>query len=291
MTVNRQQQIKELLSLTQSYLLSEYKGKEWIMTDPETYQFFKKFQPTQTPPKPVQQLQPKKTVIKATPPPTQATVTPPPVKSLPTKADKIAIPTSPPPQKEKIVESLPSTSLFSFKRDPVEKIEESYDFTSIKKELEKLFPNNRYTEVPPIDGEAKKVRNRWEKKSTVPEVVILSFSQSAEEQKFLQNVSQAIDQQLASSVIYSALAIEKQQAWERLFSHKELRLLITSDYGMFQLPGLMKYYKESPDKKGHFLGERPLLLIPEVSIYLKQPHLKAALWKALRTMLPPKEPS
>ncbi len=41
------QEYRNLLTLTQSFILSEYKSRQKIFSDPSTYEFFKQYQPKQ----------------------------------------------------------------------------------------------------------------------------------------------------------------------------------------------------------------------------------------------------
>jgi len=64
-----------------------------------------------------------------------------------------------------------------------------------------------------------------------------------------------------------------------------LKLIIVCDYTLWQLPNLMQFYKETPAQKTRQLGEKSLFLLPDLSLYLKDPLLKRSLWKALWPML------
>ena len=66
-----------------------------------------------------------------------------------------------------------------------------------------------------------------------------------------------------------------------MFHMKGIKLIISSDFGIYSFPNLMRYYREFQKT----LGGIPVLLLTDLSLYLTQPHLKAALWQTLRTML------
>lgn len=291
-----QQEYRDLLSLTQSYILAEYKGKHRVITDPNTYAFFKQYQPKQQqkPQPPIQQQQirpqnvPPPIQIKPQPPPTppqpKQQVEAPPQQKPSTPVQNTTQPSAAPKQVEPKVQENSSTR-FKLKLEPVDEVNE-VDLASVKREIEKLFPHIQILTDTPDDAQAKKVGQQWKQSTTVPEVVILAFYETPDQQVFLQNVAAAISQRLASCVIYSAPAIEKKKAWNRLLEMKNLRLIITTDYGMYSLQGLMQYYRESPEKAQRYLGGIPLLLLTDIALYLKQPSLKPALWQALCTMLP-----
>jgi hypothetical protein len=63
-------------------------------------------------------------------------------------------------------------------------------------------------------------------------------------------------------------------------------LLLISGASFHQLAKLKKHYKEDSRKGMHYLNERPLLLLSDLGLYLKEPSLKQALWDSLRQLLP-----
>lgn len=297
-----QQEFRKLLSLTQSYLLSEFKSRERIFSDPETYNFFKQYQPkakprqqqtlqNRQPATPVPKVQtsqlpaqPNPVVEQAPAQPVQQKVQPP----LPPTAPLPRVPAEvKPPEATPREEGLKGAKngYFTFQLEPITEVNE-VELASIRKEIENLFPETRFLPKPPDDAIAKQIGQQWKQEAKAPEVVILSFQEHPDKQVFLQNMKTAINQRLAPCAIYSAQAIEAKQAWDKLFSMKELRLIVTTDYGMYSLPGLMSHYRESPEKSQRYLGGVPLLLLTDIAIYLKQPQLKAALWQALCSMLP-----
>ena len=57
--------------------------------------------------------------------------------------------------------------------------------------------------------------------------------------------------------------------------------MIACDYTVWQLHDLFRYYKENPEKQIRTLKEIPLFLLPDLTLYLKDPLLKRSLWKAI----------
>lgn len=295
-----QHEFRNLLSLTQSYLLTEFKSRQRIFSDPETYEFFKQYQPK---PKIVQQqvvARPQQVVPEQKPPSSRQQLQPkplPPSQKPQNTEEKPPTPTAPPietkTQEPSTTQATPQygkSKRFTFKLEPLSEIKE-IELSSIKKEIEKQFPEKQIIHNPPEDSVAKKIGEQWKQETKPPEVVILSFQEHPDRQVFLQNMKTAINQRLAPCVIYSAQTIESKQAWDKLFNMNNLRLIVTTDYGMYSLPGLMKHYRESPEKAQRYLGGVPVLLLTDISLYLKQPQLKSALWQALCTMLPNNQPT
>lgn len=299
------QEYRNLLSLTQSFILAEFKSRQKVFSDPSTYEFFKQYQPkakqqqnhvnaaprqapttarpqpspTPQQPKRVEPPPAQQQTHQAPPPPAPKQPQPPPLPQQPTESRQPE-PTIP---EEKPVVS--RNRHFSLKLEPVTEVKE-IELASIKKEIEKLFPEKQLMAHPPADDVARKVGQKWKQEAKAPEVVILSFQEHPDRQVFLQNMKAAINQRLAPCAIYSAHTIESKNAWDKLFAMKDLKLIVTTDYGMYSLPGLMRHYRESPEKSQRYLGGIPLLLLTDISLYLKQPQLKSALWQALCTMLP-----
>ena len=120
------------------------------------------------------------------------------------------------------------------------------------------------------------------KKATLP-IIILFSNESKEEQIFLKNLSQAIDKNFGKSHLISTLTIEKKNKWDD-FIASQPKLIITTNQILKITPALQKnLLKENQNKL--FIKKTPLMLLPEISIFLKTPVLKATLWKNLQLML------
>ena len=121
-----------------------------------------------------------------------------------------------------------------------------------------------------------------EAQKNAADVTILSFRESPQQLLFLKNLTQALDILYIPTKIISAIEIEKENQWSFFLSQEELKLIIASDYSIWGLPNLIKYYKEIPVKHKHFLQDTPLFLLPDLSLYLKEPLLKKSLWASLK---------
>lgn len=280
----------ELLALTKSFLLQEFKNGQHVFSDPATYEYFKKWRPKTakqtfaTPPKPVQAQRLPPPPLPSNPPPLPS-LPPPPAIELEV-AQKV-IPAVPPlAREEKPLET--KGARFSLTLEPVNEVQE-IELFSIRKDFAKLFPERQLLETPPDDALAKKMGQLWKaQQSTPPEVVILSFQEGPEQQFFLQKIKGAVNERLAPCVIFSALTIEKRQVWDKILLMEGLRLIVAFD-GIHSLPGLMSFYRESAEKTERYLGDIPFLQLSDLSLYLQQPQLKAALWQALCALLPSKQ--
>jgi len=134
------------------------------------------------------------------------------------------------------------------------------------------------TEVP-SDAMALKIASRWKTKNLSAPITLLSYQEIPEQKALLEQITLALDVHFCPTKLVSAETIEKEQQWETFLSVDELRLIITCDYTLWQMPGLLKFYKDSPSRRQ--IGEKDLFLLPDLSLYLKDPLLKRSLWKAL----------
>lgn len=167
-----------------------------------------------------------------------------------------------------------------FVLDPLGEVE-GISLTEMKKAISQTFQEMIILEEIPCDSEAKKMQGMWKDQLVVPQVVLLSFEELPKQASLLINLAKAISICYMPAGVISAHKIEKEMGWAALFSDPALKLVIASDYAIYGLPDLMKNYKENSKTGEHFLKEKPLFLLPDLSLYLKEPLLKASLWRAL----------
>lgn len=145
----------------------------------------------------------------------------------------------------------------------------------------KIAPEIALLKKIPDDTLAKKIAARWKTKNQTAPLTLLMFSEPEPHQKFLQEIAKALDIYFGPAKIVQAETIEKEKQWEIFLSSEELKLIIVCDYTLWQLNGLMQFYKEVPAQGTRLLGKTNLFLLPDLSLYLKDPLLKRSLWKAL----------
>ena len=144
-----------------------------------------------------------------------------------------------------------------------------------------LFPNWVLSKTIPSDAMAQRNKNAWLKNQEISPVTILSFHDNEQQLTFLKNIAHAISLRLAPARVLSASKLEKENGWENILHSPHLRLVIASDYGLYLHPKLMHFYREVPQQGKHFLNKVPLLLLSDLSLYLKEPQLKPLLWRAI----------
>ncbi|MDP1608666.1 MAG: hypothetical protein Q8L98_05075 [Chlamydiales bacterium] len=154
-------------------------------------------------------------------------------------------------------------------------------FTDLRKLWTKINPGAPVLEALPDDEIAKKIAQRWKVKNAVAEISILSYHEPPAQKALLEQIAKAINILLKPTQIVLAEPIEKEKQWEAFLTTSHLKYTIACDYTLWQLGGLMQHYRETPGGSVRHLGSVPLFLLPDLSLYLKDPLLKRSLWKAL----------
>ena len=160
------------------------------------------------------------------------------------------------------------------------------NFEEMRKIWKKIAPSAPILEEIPGDETAKKIATRWKTNNQTAPISILSFSEPPEQRALLEQIAKAIGIVFGSARIVQAETIEKEKQWESFLSVPHLKYVIACDYSLWQLTGLMQHYREAPGQGVRLLGAVPLFLLPDLSLYLKDPLLKRSLWKALCQKLP-----
>jgi hypothetical protein len=293
----------ELLHLTELYLLREYSLKESKIVDPAVFAFFQtkmKYssipvvprkipQPPAMPIPPVQMTKapnppnPSPTIPPSPDPQPPLPPQPPQPRPEPPPQEPLPPPTQPepvtPPQRPPIIQEKTGKSKeFVLEPLPAPPPHDQREFWKI---CPTLFPDWLLCETLPNDEIAQKNKNAWLREQEIAPVMILSFHDHEQQVTFLKNIAQAISLRLAPARIVSASKLEKENAWEHLLNSPRLQLVIASDYGLYLQPKLMRFYREVPQQGKHFLHQTPLLLLSDLSLYLKEPQLKPLLWRAI----------
>jgi hypothetical protein len=230
---------------------------------------------------------------------------------LSTKQPHVPASEKSPPFKEKFFNSAPlpsqpqpSTDLSTASKPPIApkplartedcKIETSPDgspnssnqspretFSELQKLLSETIPDFAFLPEIPSDALAKQIAQRWKTKNQSTPISLLFLQEPQQQHKFLTNLATALDVVFGSARLIHAEEIEKENQWEAFLSVPELKLVIICDYALWQMPHLLQFYREVPNQTQRFLLNKPLMLLPDLTLYLKDPQLKRSLWKAL----------
>lgn len=271
----------ELVALTKLLLLREFHGDDAIISDPKTCHHFSRLIK-----KPVKKTQPepsKTTFSKPqSPPPPKPTASPPQAKiELPPQPPQfLPRPPAPPVQKISMPIASPKEEKSAFTLEPFP-ASLSANFDECKHLFKKLFPQLTIHDILPSDQHAKVIKHRWKQQHEIPPIVLLSFNEQEKQLAFLNNVAQAITRDLAPAKVISGLRYEQEKKWDSVLNATSLQMIIASDYSLYLLPNLMKFYKENTQAAKHYLNNTPLLLLSDLSLYLKEPQLKPLLWRAI----------
>ena len=156
------------------------------------------------------------------------------------------------------------------------------NLSDVKKIIKEIYPDYHLFDQIPTDKKAKQIAQSWKLKKHAADISILSFRESPQQLLFLKNLTLALDTLYLPTKIISAIEIEKENQWNVFFLQDDLKLIIACDYSIWGLPNLIKHYKEISANQEHFLQNIPLFMLPDISIYLKEPLLKKSLWTSLR---------
>lgn len=188
------------------------------------------------------------------------------------------------PKKEKVIEDVkieaprllarqaPTAAKTTFKT-PLDSLS---DMQAI---LKKLAPEKCSLAPIPSDYVAKKVKESWKNQLFYAEVIVLSGKESSH--VFLEHVAKAIESHFRPCKMIKINQLEQEKSAKALLESSCLKMLIASDQDLWSSQELMGFYHEIPQKKERYLGKKPLLLIPDTSLYFKDPSLKRSLWNLL----------
>ena len=157
---------------------------------------------------------------------------------------------------------------------------EESNFEDILKIIKKIDHTIEFTETLD-DIEAKKIAKSNNFKNSFS-IAILAYKEDEKKYIFLSKLKQALEIYFFPTELVSAYSIEKENKWPDFFAKTNLKFIISSDYTISELENLKKYYLENPSKNEKFLNNISLFLLPDISLYLKEPSLKASLFKTLK---------
>jgi hypothetical protein len=245
-----------------AFFRSRYRKKTPIVARPTPILL----EPPPTPAPPPQESPPARPILKpaASPPPPVSAAPESPPPSIPRVSEKQI----PPPALPKETSLLPSKAL--------------------KTLIQRLAPHLLLFDEVPSDAVAKKISTRWKTKNQVARITLLSYGEIAEQRQFLEQIATALDVVFGPARLIAAEPIEKENQWDALLSATELEWIVCCDFALWQLQRLMTYYKETPAQQLRTLKDKPVFLLPDLSLYLKDPLLKRSLWRGLCQTLKPK---
>lgn len=190
------------------------------------------------------------------------------------KEPSTCIPPPSPPQETKKEEPEKKAS---FSTLPFSIKERVFAFSEIEAFFEKNFPSFERSSQIPSDELAKKLARSYLYKNQASEITILGFDISEKYHLFLENVAKAIELHFfPCSILWELKSID----WHSFLQIDTLKLVILCETTLKQNKELLSLIRK--DLQGrYFLKHLPLFLLSDVSLYVKDPSLKKALWKNL----------
>lgn len=144
----------------------------------------------------------------------------------------------------------------------------------------KNFPSYSLKKEPLPDGPALQVTHQSNQEQFHP-VVILSFEEQGAPLAFLQQIARAITLRFSPVSLLCSAQLEKENRWLELTKSPQLRLVMACDTSFYLHKTLVSHYHQPALHHHHYLGKTPLLLLSDLSFYLKRPELKSFLWNAI----------
>jgi hypothetical protein len=147
--------------------------------------------------------------------------------------------------------------------------------------LAKVAPNLAIIDKIPDDKTAKQIASRWKTLNQSAPISILTSGELPEHRALLEEIGIALDVYFGPAKLIEADSIEKEKQWKTFLSSEGLKLIVICDSTLWQLSTLRQFYTETPAAGTRELSGVPIFLLPDLSLYLKDPALKRSLWKAL----------
>lgn len=182
-----------------------------------------------------------------------------------------------PPKSIKKAESLPAIPLPE-KSTPPRVLDRFDDLRSL---FSKIAPQIQILDHIPPDTSAKQISERWKTRNQAAPISLLFYQELPQHRLLLEHLAEALNVVFGGARLIQCASIEKEKQWEAFLSVPGLKNVLICDAALWQLPNLLQFYREVPSHSERFLHNIPVFLLPDLSLYLKDPLLKRSLWKAL----------
>lgn len=202
-----------------------------------------------------------------------------PPESKPVKSKELR-PEPHPPQEEKKKHTAPKKGI---ELQPLQSTPSAQSFdVNIASILQKIAPSVEIHRELISDNKAQRVKNAWRTKKEIPAIPILYSKGLSAFRPLLLNIAAAIDTQIAPSRLVDIDTFDQSESWQTLIEYEKVQFVIAPDHLLLESAGLKRHLRENPATQERFLGEIPLLLLFNLSMYYKAPQLKKSLWKLIR---------
>lgn len=160
------------------------------------------------------------------------------------------------------------------------------NFSYLEQQIKKALPDLLISEKILSDHEAKKIANRWKWMEQLSPITILSTTPHIKEKQFLHHLAKAIELYFLPCRVINPIAFEKENQWKNVLDPSQIKFVISCDYEIWSLKNLVPYLRKIPQEQNTYLGDIPILLLPDLKVYFRDSSLKRSLWKTLCQKLP-----
>ncbi len=155
-------------------------------------------------------------------------------------------------------------------------------FQHFKDLMQLVNPRTKVLEETLDDTRAKEIASSWKLKSKVGKITLLIFGENPKELFFLKELAKALHLLFQPTKIINVANLEKENKWDDYLSQPYLKLLLITDVNLWKLKNLVQHYHENPTTNETFLKEVPVILLPQISLYFKEPLMKKNLYETLK---------
>jgi hypothetical protein len=155
----------------------------------------------------------------------------------------------------------------------------------LKALFKKIAPGLQVLDLPPDDTKARNLKEAWKTINQAAPISVILLDEPKEHQMLLKELTLALNVHFDTAKVIDAEPLESKNQWGHFLSSLSFKLIIVCDATLWQLPNLRAFYREVPSQQIRYLKQTPLLLLPDLSLYLKDPALKKSLWAHLCQLL------
>ena len=186
-----------------------------------------------------------------------------------------AAPTPPPPaEKPKPAPKTKPIELSSNKKEIAPQ-----NMTPFLSFMQRTFPHTRLHTQPLQDKRALAVRLAYQDRQNLSSVPLLYDASLLPFRPLLENIAKSISLVFTPSRLLDVTSMHSSDSWQTLLQADKVTLILVPDSILASYPKLASLVDEAGAHA--LLGPHPLLHLPDLSLYQKDPLLKRSLWETL----------
>ncbi|MCI5053040.1 MAG: hypothetical protein MRY21_07920 [Simkaniaceae bacterium] len=188
---------------------------------------------------------------------------------------KISPPPPPPPKPKPIPQPKVKVELEKAPKP------EQDDMSAMRKMMAAALPDLFIHPKPLDDRNARKIASAWKDKSFVPDIPLFVTAELRGHARLLHALSHAVDRRFGPSRVIDIGIYERENRWDTVLSAEHLKLILIPDIALWKMPNLLTHF----DEKNRQLLKVKTLVLPDLSLYEKDPLLKRGLWNMIKKAL------